>query len=214
MARHAKKLPQGNTAIQHLGVGVLSLCFPLPQIEAIIAACARKDRRMRDLPAALMVYYVIALSLFPGVAYQGVLRWLIGGLQWLGNQDLRVARSQSLSDARLRLGELPLMRVHEQMARPLAEKSLPGSFFKNLLLVAFDGSTLALQDTQANSEAFGRSSNQNGDGAWPLARFVALVECGTHLIFAAKLGAYKDPEITLAKSLSSSLRPGMLCMAG
>jgi hypothetical protein len=99
------------------------------------------------------------------------------------------------------------------MAHPLAEKSLPGSYFKDLLLVAFDGSTLALQDTPANSEEFGRSSNQNGKAAWPLARFVALVECGTHLVFAAKLGGYKDSEIKLAKSLVPSLRAGRLCVA-
>ena len=82
-----------------------------------------------------------------------------------------------------------------------------------MLLVAFDGSTLALQDTAANAEEFGRSSNQNGDSAWPLARFVALVECGTHLIFAASLGGYKDSEMHLAKSLIPRLRKGMLCMA-
>ena len=86
-------------------------------------------------------------------------------------------------------------------------------YFKDMLLVAFDGSTLALQDTAANAEEFGRSSNQNGDSAWPLARFVALVECGTHLIFAASLGGYKDSEIHLAKSLIVQLRKGMLCMA-
>jgi hypothetical protein len=28
---------------------------------------------------------VIGLSLFPGVAYRSVLRWLICGLQWLDN---------------------------------------------------------------------------------------------------------------------------------
>ena len=165
------------------------------------------------MPAALVVYYVIALSLFPGVAYQSVLRWLIGGLQWLGNHRFRIACSESLSDARQRLGEIPLQRLHEEMARPMSEKSLAGSYFKDMLLVAFDGSTLALQDTPANSKEFGRSSNQNGEGAWPLARFVALAECGTHLVFAAKLGAYKDSEIHLAKSLAPSLRADMLCMA-
>jgi len=88
-----------------------------------------------------------------------------------------------------------------------------GSYFKDMLLVAFDGSTLALQDTAANAEEFGRSSNQNGDSAWPLARFVALVECGTHLIFAASLGGYKDSELHLAKTLIPRLRKGMLCMS-
>jgi Insertion element 4 transposase N-terminal/Transposase DDE domain len=213
MARHAKNLSQGSAATEHLGVGVLSLCFPLQKVQSIIAACGRSNKRMRDLPAPLIVYYVIALSLFPGVAYQSVLRWLIGGMQWLGNPCFRIACRESLSDARQRLGELPMRKLHEEMARPMAEKSLPGSYFKHLLLVAIDGSTLALQDTAANSKEFGRSSNQNGEGVWPMARFVALVECGTHLIFRAKLGSYKDSEITLAKALAPELRQGMLCMA-
>ena len=91
MARHAKSISQGNTAIEHLGVGVLALCFPLQKVLGVIAACGKSDQRVRDLPAALMVCYVIALSLFPGVAYQSVLRWLLSGLQWLGNQHFRVA---------------------------------------------------------------------------------------------------------------------------
>ncbi len=213
MARNAKSISQGNTATEHLGVGVLALCFPLQEITAIIAACGKTDKRVRDLPAPLMVYYVIALSLFPGVAYQSVQRWLLSGLQWLGNHEFRVACREALSNARQRLGALPMQKLHETMALPMAEKSLPGSYFKNLLLVAFDGSTLALQDTPANAEEFGRSSNQNGDSAWPLARFVALVECGTHLIFSASLGGYKDSEMHLAKSLIPSLSEGMLCMA-
>ena len=213
MARHAKNISQGNTATEHLGVGVLALCFSLQKVTAIIAACDKADKRVRDLPAALMVYYVIALNLFPGVAYQSVLRWLLSGLQWLGNHQFRVASKEALSNARQRLGALPMQKLHEQMELPMAEKFLPGSYFKDMLLVAFDGSTLALQDTAANAEEFGRSSNQNGDSAWPLARFVALVECGTHLIFAASLGGYKDSEMHLAKSLIPRLRKGMLCMA-
>lgn len=213
MARHAKSISQGNTATEHLGVGVLALCYPLPVVTGIISECGKSDKRVRDLPAALMVYYVIALSLFPGVAYQSVLRWLLSGLQWLGNHPFRVACRESLSDARQRLGVIPMQKLHEQMAQPMAEKSLPGSYFKDLLLVAIDGSTFALQDTKANSTEFGRSSNQNGESAWPLARFVGLVECGTHLIFAANLGGYKDSEITLAKPLATSLGAGMLCMA-
>jgi hypothetical protein len=106
-----------------------------------------------------------------------------------------------------------MQKLHEDMALPMAEKSLPGSYVKNLLLVALDGSTLALQDTPANAKEFGRFSNQNGDSAWPRARFFALVECGTHLIFAARLRGYRGSEMDLAKSLIASLREGMLCMA-
>lgn len=54
MARHAKNLSQGNTAIEHLGVGVLSLCYPMRDVARIIAACGKTEKRVRDLPAALM----------------------------------------------------------------------------------------------------------------------------------------------------------------
>jgi hypothetical protein len=46
-----------------------------------------------------------------------------------------------------------------------------------------------------------------------MARFVALAEAGTHLIFAAELGRYKDSEIVLAEKVIPGLRKGMLCLA-
>jgi hypothetical protein len=39
-----------------------------------------------------------------------------------------------------------------------------------------------------------------------MARFVALAEAGTHLIFQAELGRYKDSEIVLAEKVVSGLR--------
>ena len=72
---------------------------------------------------------------------------------------------------------------------------------------------LALQDTPSNDAHFGRSTNQHGKAAWPLARFVALAEAGTHLIFRAELGRYKDSEIVLAGKVVGGLRKGMLCLA-
>ena len=139
MARHAKIISQGNTATEHLSVGVLSLCYPLPAVRAVVE-CDKMDKRVRDLPAALVVNYVIGLSLFPGVAYRSVLRWLIGGLQWLGNHHrFRVAGSEALSRARQRLDTQPMQRLHETLALLMRERSLPGSYFKDLLLVASAG---------------------------------------------------------------------------
>lgn len=182
-------------------------------INAIIAECKCHAQRERDLPPAVMVFFVIGMSLFPDVGYQSVLRWLLNGLQWLGNADFTVCVKSSLAAARKRLGPDLLRRIHEQLAQPLADPKLSGSYWKGFHLVAIDGSTLALQDTKQNSEKYGRPSNQNGEGAWPLARFVAIVEVGTHLIFKAILGTYHDSEITLAREIIGCLRPGMLCLA-
>ena len=213
MARYAKTLAQGNHATQHLGFGMLALCFPMRKVQAILSDCGKESRRIRDLPAEVVVFYVVALSLFPGVAYQSVLEWLITGLQWLGNGHFRVNTKGALSRARSRLGAEPLRRIHEKLAIPINDEALSGCRWKGFHLVGIDGTTLAVQDTPANGLAFGRSSNQHGSGIWPLARFVALAELGTHMVFAAELGGYHDGETTLAAKVLSHLRPGMLCLA-
>lgn len=213
MARCSKTLPQGNDATQHLSLGILALNFPTVRIQEIIKDCDRCSQRVRDLPAVVVVFYILALSLFPGVGYESVLRWLLTGLQWFGNKNLRISGKGALSAARTRLGETPLKSLFEKMALPMADPHLRGCFWKGLHLVAWDGSTLALQDTKTVSEEFGRSSNQHGQSAWPQARFVALVEIGTHLIFAAALGGYRASEIGLAHELVGELKTGMLCLA-
>ena len=213
MARHAKKISQGTAATEHLSAGILALCFPMLEVKAILAECKCLAKRDRELPPAVMVFFVIALNLFPGVEYQGVLRWLLNGLRWLGGGSFTVCVKSSLTDARKRLGSAPLRRIHESLARPLANPKSRGSYWKGLHLVAIDGSTLALQDTEGNAATYGRPSNQNGNGPWPLARFVVLVEVGTHLIFEAVFGTYHDSEIPLARKLIKHLGSGMLCLA-
>lgn len=196
-----------------MSLGILALNFPTVRIQEIIKDCDRCSQRVRDLPAVVVVFYILALSLFPGVGYESVLRWLLTGLQWFGNKNLRISGKGALSAARTRLGEAPLKSLFEKMALPMADPHLRGCFWKGLHLVAWDGSTLALQDTKTVSEEFGRSSNQHGQSAWPQARFVALVEIGTHLIFAAALGGYRASEIGLAHELVGELKTGMLCLA-
>lgn len=213
MARLAKTVPVGEDRTQHLSLGVLALCFPMSQVQAIIAECGKASQRVRDLPAPVVVFYVIALSLFPGAGYQNVLQWLLTGLQWWESGRFRMSGKGALSAARQRLGPEPMRLLHERLARPLADPNLPGSHWKGMLVVALDGTTLALQDTASNAAAFGRASNQHGAAAYPLARAVALVETGTHLIFAAELGRYQDSELSLAGRLLTHLEPGMLCLA-
>ena len=213
MPRHAKNLPVGNDNTRHLSLGVLALCFPIAAVNQAIAASHKASRRVRDLPAAVVVYYVIGLSLFAASGYESVLRWLLYGLQWLGAGKLRVSSKAALSKARQRLGEEPLRRLFDEQARPLHDPALKGCGWRGHHLVVLDGSTLALQDTPANAAHFGRASNQHGPAAWPLARFVALAEAGTHLVFRAELGRYRDSEVTLARQVIPGLRPGTLCLA-
>ena len=213
MPRHAKNLSVGNDNTQHLSLGLIALCFPLIEVQRAIDACDKASKRLRDLPAAVVAYYIIGLSLFPGAAYQSVLRWLLCGLEWLESGEFRVSSKAALSKARQRLGEAPMRLLFERLARPCSDTKLKGCWWRGHHLVVIDGSTLALQDSASNDSHFGRSTNQHGNAAWPMARFVALAEAGTHLIFQAELGRYKDSEVVLAAKVIPGLRKGMLCLA-
>ncbi len=69
-------------------------------------------------------------------------------------------------------------------------------------------------DTAVNAEYFGRPGVNKGEqAAFPQARVVALAECGTHAMFAAKIGAYSRSEGSLAESLVERVEPGMLLLA-
>ena len=213
MPRPAKTLPVGYDNNLHLSLGVIALCFPASAIQDAIDACDRASKRLRDLPATVVAYYVIGLSLFPYAGYESVLRWLLCGLQWLDCGNFRVSSKAALSKARQRLGEAPMRLIFDRLARPFRDPALKGCWWRDHLLVVLDGSTLALQDTPSNDGHFGRSTNQHGKAAWPLARFVALAEAGTHLIFRAEIGRYNESEIVLAEKVVDGLKEGMLCLA-
>jgi len=71
--------------------GVISDVFPLETIRKILAETGRASRRQRDLPAHVMVYYVIAMALYMQASCREVLRCLMEGLRWL---NLPAARNR------------------------------------------------------------------------------------------------------------------------
>lgn len=81
-------------------------------------------------------------------------------------------------------------------------------------LVAIDGTCLDVADTPENDAWFGRPGVAKGErAAFPQARLVGLVECGTHAFIDAVVGAVTTGENTLAGPLIDRLKPGMLVLA-
>ncbi|MFD7622717.1 IS4 family transposase [Streptomyces sp. NPDC059802] len=82
-------------------------------------------------------------------------------------------------------------------------------------MVAVDGTVFDVPDTGANSGFFGRPGSGRGQqrGAYPQVRVAALVECGTHAVFAAVTGPLSVHERRLIPGLLGRLEPGMLLMA-
>ena len=157
---------------------------------------------------------VIARAVPPERSTREVLRCLLEGLRWLwGAKAVKVAGKSGISQARSRLGEVPLRRLYEALVHPIATRASKGAWYRDWRLVSLDGSCLEVADTEANRAAFGVPGASRGESAFPQLRFAALVENGTHVLFGARLGPYAEGETTLAHAVLPALRPGMLCLA-
>ena len=218
MARTMAGLPAGTRVSDCIGLGVVTKTFPLPLIRRILTETDRTSQRERELPAHVMVYYVIALALYMQVSTREVLRCLLEGLRWLAGPDatVRPAGPSGISQARTRLGAAPVRRLYEEVVHPIATAATPGAWYRAHRVVSLDGTTLDVADTRANTRAFGRppsSRGANATGAFPQLRLVGLVETGTHVVFGATMAPYAESEATLARAVLPALRPGMLCLA-
>ena len=215
MSRTVASLPVGSRITDYISLGVVARCFPREKVDEILRQTERASVRERDLPAHVVVYYVIALALYMRASYREVLRCLLEGVQWLLDPSVRVkvAGKSAISQARSRLGAEPVKQLYDAVVAPIAEKNTKGAWYRRWRLVSLDGSTLDVADTAENEKAFGRPGASRGSSAFPKIRFVALLENGTHVLWAGHMGPYATNELTLAESVIPALRNGMLCLA-
>jgi hypothetical protein len=215
VARAVAELPPGARITDYISLGVITKTFPLSSVGAVLSNTGKSSIRQRDLPAQVVVYYVIALALYMQSSYREVLRCLLEAVQWLRDPSVcvRVAGKSGISQARTRLGWEPLRQLHDELVKPVAVRSTRGAWYRSWRLVSLDGSTLDVADEKANEDAFSRPGASRGSSAYPQIRFVSLVENGTHVLFGSQMGGYRTGEITLAKAVLPRLRSGMLCLA-
>jgi hypothetical protein len=215
MARTVASLPAGSRISDYISLGVIAKFFPVERVRGVLEKTGRASVRERDLPAHVVVYYVIALALYMRSSYREVLRCLLEGVQWLLNPSLpmKVAGKSGISQARSRLGAEPLKQLYEAVVTPIAERHTKGAWYRDWRLVTLDGSTLDIADTAENEKEYGRPGASRGSSAFPKIRFVGLLENGTHVLWAARMAPYATDEITLAQEVVPALEKGMLCLA-
>lgn len=195
-------------------IGALSKFFPQEEIEAILVASGREEKRRRKLPALELVYFLIALGLHASEGCRSVLRRILIRRKTSAEEDLDLLCSDSaISQARARMGWKPLRALYDVVVRPIAIRSTVGAWYRRWRLVTLDGSTLDVADSKRNERAFGRPKSGRGKAAFPQLRFVTLVENGTHVLFGAELGPYSTSEVKLARKVVRRLPADGLCMA-
>jgi hypothetical protein len=215
MSRTVASLPEGSRITDYISLGVVARYFPRQKVDEILKQTRRASVRERDLPAHVVVYYVIALALYMRSSYREVLRCLLEGVQWLMDPSVsvKVAGKSGISQARSRLGAEPVKKLYDAVVAPIAVERTRGAWYHGWRLVSLDGSTLDVADTAENENAFGRPGASRGSSAFPKIRFVALLENGTHVLWAAHMDQYATDELTLAQRVIPALGKGMLCLA-
>jgi hypothetical protein len=208
-------MPNGIRITDELAMGILAQTFPTTRVREHLQHLGKASQRERELPAHLMVYYVMGLGIWMGASCKEVLRCLLAGVHWvLGSESAyKVTGKSGITQARKRLGWEVMRAIHDELVRPIAEEQTHGAWYRGRRIVSLDGSTMDVADSEENVKAFGRPPSSRGASAYPQLRFVALLENGTHVLFGTQMGSCQCSELSLAEEVIQHLRPGMLCLA-
>jgi hypothetical protein len=195
----------GRLAPGHLGE--LTQQVPFEMVDAVLEQTCRVQRRIRDLPARVVVYLVLAGCLFAELGYAQVWHRLTAGLA-----GLPVARptAAAMTQARRRLGPGPLRELFGLLRGP----GPAAARWRGLLVCAIDGTIMTVADSTANLTVYSRQrGGATGGSSYPMLRLLALVSCGTRSVIDAAFGPCSAGEITYAAPLLASLRAGMILLA-
>ena len=134
MARTRKALPAQVDVAHLISTGVLARVCPRALIEEVLADTGRASQRERLLPAAAVVYYVMALALWREAPLEEVLRVVCEGLQWLGGGQGGAVQATkgAISQARSRLGFEVMQQLAERVLCPIAAPGAPGGWYRGL----------------------------------------------------------------------------------
>jgi hypothetical protein len=197
-------------------LGELTQIVPFEMVDAVLAeAVGTTQRRVRLLPSRVVVYFLLAMGLFPTLGYRGVWDKLTAGLGWLASVT---PSAKGLREARRRVGAAPLQALCELLAGPLAWPRTPGVCWRGLRPVAIDGTSVAIPDSKTNQVWTDKTRTaSHAEAGYPLLRLVAVVECGTRALLAAVFGTPADGELIYASRLTAQattrLRTGMVLLA-
>jgi hypothetical protein len=195
----------GRFAPGHLGE--LTQQVPFEMVDAVLEETCRVERRVRDLPARVVVYLLLAGCLFAELGYGQVWDRMAAGLDGL---DAAAPTASAMTQARRRLGPGPLRELFALLRGP----SPGGARWRGLLVAAIDGTIMTVADSAANLAVYSKQrGGPNGSSSYPMLRLLALVSCETRTVIGAVFGPVSKGETTYAPGLLASLHAGMVLLA-
>lgn len=157
-------------------LGDLTRIVPPEMVDAALEAAGGKQQRLRRLPSRVVVYLLLAGALFAGQGWQRVWARLTADFP----DPVPRPSGSALTAAFRRVGPGPLRALFTLLAGPGLTRAQQAVRFAGRLVVAIDGTQIAVADTEANRVAFPKPrGGPNGEAGYPMIRLVALVATGT-----------------------------------
>lgn len=175
--------------------------------------CDREGERDRKLTAPLTVWLVIAMGLYRSLCIQNVLHRL-GMLPGIGSlwKDGKAPTSGSDSEARTRLGFGPLRLLLEKLRGWMLVTFREAMSWKGMLLLALDGTTFKVPDSDENRRRFGLPGSSRGRAAFPQLRALLLVSAKLRFVLTGLFAPIRRGETTLAQRMLPHVPEGSLLL--
>jgi hypothetical protein len=213
MAFRLRQIDLDDKICQKISLEMFAHLIPQERVCHLITACRLPEKRERKLNLCSMVYYVIALSLFPRLSQEQVFARLAQGLRYVWPDDTLAMPSKGALGYRCKqLGVTVLRLLFRQTCHPLATPETPGAFWRGQRLMAIDGTVQDVAASEANIQHFGYSCQGASRSCFPQVRCLYLAECGTHAMVDAVPAPSHVSERALIEPLLRSVHQGMLVL--
>lgn len=186
--------------VNSFAIEVFASVLRVKWINEALSECGRETRRVRKLPANFVMWLSVALGFYRTLSIKNVANRLgsvfgVGSL-WDEGQE---PTSGSLVEARDRVGFGPLRVLMHRLQQWLLATYREAMSWKGWLLVALDGTTMKVPDSEENRRRFGLPGTHRGQrAAFPQLRALALVSVHLRFILGAWFAPYRRSELRMA----------------
>jgi len=177
-------------------MGMVQEVVPPNMLEELLDTYQMWEERERKTNMIGMIYWLIALHLYPKLSQRDVYAKMVSGLRTMRDDvPKEIPAKSAFSYRREQLGSEIMQELFAQVSGPKASEQTPGAFWKGMRLLAIDGTVESVADTESNRESFRYSvDNESTHSPFLQARLLLLVECGTHLICDGEISSCRQAE--------------------
>ena len=171
MGFRLQQLSDDDKFVQALRFEVLERLCPRELVSESATRCHAWEERERRLNHLIVVYYVIALSLFRRLNLAAVLPQLAAGMRWLWSDPcLRLPTGAALVYRRRQVGTPVMRHLFQHVCRPMADEQTTGAFRFGLRLMAADSTLDEVAHTPQNGQDFGGITSGKSQSPFPQVR--------------------------------------------